>query len=86
MNTHAGNVSGSFAQLKRGSPFYRLFDGGRVPLKNIRPKMAESIGDGVPEAFMLDMEKFTARQYYAAIHWVRHRCDPSSTLDRRREN
>jgi hypothetical protein len=71
----------NFAILKPESPFFPVFEGGRVPIKNIvLPTKAECIGDGVQEVYMVDLEKLTPHQWDTVSRMVHNACDPKSDL------
>lgn len=47
---------GNFAILKEESPFFGIFEGGNVPIKNwLLPSRVELEGDCEREAYMLDV-------------------------------
>ena len=54
----------NFAHLKPKSPWYRLFESGMVPIKNIlAPAVGNMIGGGgVQEFYDVDLDKCTADQ------------------------
>ena len=46
-------MTGSFAHLRKESPFYPIFPSGAVPIPNILvPSRAECEGDGIQDVFI----------------------------------
>jgi hypothetical protein len=57
----------NFARLVESSPFYGLFEGGKVPVVGIFPALAECEGDGVQEVYMVDIDRLSAVQISAIL-------------------
>lgn len=72
----------NYAILKSSCPFYSLFEGGRVPIKNIvLPGRAEGKGDGVQDVYMVDLDKLPPAQFLELARMVQQQCDPDSLLE-----
>ena len=75
-------MKANFAHLKETSPFYALFPGGMVPIKNIlAPNVVECEGDGVQDVYMVDLDKLTQEQFSSVVKLVHQQCDPTSRLE-----
>jgi hypothetical protein len=75
----------NLAHLRPDSPFYALFPHG-VPILNILvPNVAECIGCGVQEVYMVDLEKLGGEQFEAVARMVHQQCDPSASFDLMKE-
>lgn len=71
----------NYAILKTDSPFFPVFEGGRVPIKNIIvPNRAECIGDGVQDVYMVDLNRLPPEQWEKLTRAVHQMCDPSTPL------
>lgn len=74
-------MTGSFAHLRKESPFYPIFPSGAVPILNILvPSRAECEGDGVQDVYMVDLHNLTPEQFDAVTRMVQQQCDPTTPL------
>lgn len=75
----------NLAHLKSDSPFYPLFEGGRVPIKNIIiPTQAICEGDNnyfPQDVYMVDLDKLSPAQFESVVKLVHANCDPSTPLE-----
>lgn len=71
----------NFARLNPESPFFPLFEGGRVPIINILvPNQVECEGDGVQEVYMVDLDKLSPEQFVRVAWLVHKQCGPDVNL------
>lgn len=52
----------AFAVLKKDSPFYGLFEGGRAPICPLGPELASLKGSAEISVYMLDVNRMTTVQ------------------------
>jgi hypothetical protein len=73
----------NYATLRPDSPFYPLFPGGHVPIKNIVvPNVAECLGDGVQEVYMVDLDRLSPERFESVARLVHKQCDPCTPFEK----